>query len=84
MRIYMQTPASDERPPRFYHLILQQDLLGGWSVIRESGSQGAAGRTRREHFPDFESAEAQLEKLRDAQLRRGYSVVFVQGAGGPR
>ncbi|MES9937792.1 MAG: hypothetical protein ABW153_15205, partial [Sedimenticola sp.] len=29
MRIYMQTPHIPEQPLRFYHLHLQQDLLGG-------------------------------------------------------
>lgn len=83
MRIYLQTLASADTPPRFYHLILQQDLLEGWDVVRESGSQGGSGRLRRDHYPDRESAEQALIELRDAQLKRGYRVVFVQGQEGP-
>jgi len=84
MHIYMQTPAMDEGPPRFYHLLLQQDLLGGWTVIREWGYQGASGRVKREHHDTREHAEVVLLRLRDAQLRRGYRVVFVQGDVPPR
>lgn len=83
MRIYMQTPPTADVPPRFCHLILQQDLLGGWNVVRESGSQGGSGRLRREHFDDRDSAVQALIRLRDAQLKRGYQVVFVQGQEGP-
>lgn len=40
MRIYMQTPVTDEHAPRYYHLFLQEDLLGGWTVVCEWGFQG--------------------------------------------
>ena len=79
MRIYMQTPPGGDAAPRYYHLFLQPDLLGGWTVVREYGRQGASGRLLRTHFPDRESAQAALVALRDAQLKRGYRVVFVQG-----
>jgi len=79
MRIYLQMPAVDNQAPRFYHIILQQDLLGGWTLIRESGRQGTAGRLRREHFETREAAEHALTKTRDTQLRRGYRVVFSEG-----
>ncbi len=78
MRIYMQIPPQDDKAPRFYHLHLQEDLLEGWSLIREWGYQGARGRVVREHFPDRESAEAALVRTRDEQLKRGYRVVFLQ------
>ncbi len=81
MRIYMQIPPADDRPPRFYHLHLQEDLLEGWTVVREWGFQGAGGRVLKEHFPDQESAQQALMKVRDEQLRRGYRVVFMQAEG---
>lgn len=83
MRIYLQIPALDGKPPRFYHLALQQDLLGGWNLVREWGRQGAAGRIKKDHFPDRETAEAALTSVRDTQVRRGYKVVFMQGQDGP-
>lgn len=79
MHIYMQTPPQEDRPPRFYHLILQQDLLGGWSLVREWGTQGSGGRVVRDHHSARETAEAAMVRARDEQLRRGYRVVFVQG-----
>ena len=84
MRIYLQNlPAPDQRP-RFYHLILQPDLLGGWSLIRESGYQGAPGRVQRQHYETLEDAESAMIKCRDSQLKRGYRVVFMQGQERPQ
>ena len=40
--------------------------------------QGVTGRLRKEHYPDRETAEGALVKLRDEQIRRGYRVVFIQ------
>jgi predicted DNA-binding WGR domain protein len=77
MRIYMQIPPEGDKAPRFYHLHLQEDLLEGWSLIREWGYQGARGRVIHEQYPDRESAEAALLRVRDEQLRRGYRVVFM-------
>lgn len=78
MRIYMQIPPQADRPPRYYHLHLQEDLLEGWTLVREWGYQGASGRVRREHFTDREAAEEALLRVRDEQLKRGYQVVFIQ------
>jgi predicted DNA-binding WGR domain protein len=76
MRIFMQTPVSDESPPRFYHLFLQEDLLEGWTLVKEWGFQGASGRVVKEHFGSREVAEDALLNSRDAQLKRGYRVMF--------
>ncbi|MFA5529491.1 MAG: WGR domain-containing protein [Thiohalomonadaceae bacterium] len=83
MRIYMQTPVTDERPPRFYHLFLQCDLLEGWTLVREWGFQGSSGRVVREHFSTREAAEEAMVQHRDAQLGRGYRVVFAKGEDVP-
>ena len=83
MRIYMQTPHADDQAPRFYHLFLQQDLLEGWTLVKEWGHQGASGRLMREHFDSREAAEQALVKARDAQLNRGYRVVFIEGQEHP-
>ena len=84
MRIYLQTPFSDDRPPRFYHLFLQEDLLGGWSLVKEWGFQGASGRVQREHFNSREEALDALLRSRDQQIQRGYQVMFFQGEGAPQ
>ena len=79
MRIYMQTPPGDDAPPRYYHLHLQEDLLEGWTLIREWGYQGDRGRSRKQHFDSQEAAQAALIAARDEQIRRGFRVVFIQG-----
>ena len=80
MRIYMQTRSIPDQPLRFYHLQLQPDLLGGWSLIRESGVQGSRGQSRKAYYKHRSEAEHALMKLRDTQLRRGYRVVFREGS----
>ena len=78
MRLYMQIPPSDTGPPKFYHLHLQEDLLDGWTLVREWGFQGAGGRIVKDHYADRESAEKAMLVIRDAQLKKGYRVVFMQ------
>ena len=79
MRIYMQKTAETNSPPKFYQVLLQQDLLEGWIIIKEWGNQGSSGRVKREHFDTRDAAEQVLMQTRDAQVSRGYHVVFVQG-----
>lgn len=80
MRIYMQQiPADVKQAPRFLHLLIQEDLLGGWSLVREMGYQGKSGRIRRNHFTDYDSVIQAMLKERDTQITRGYKVVFVEG-----
>jgi len=84
MRIYLQTPANAERPPRYYHLFLQEDLLGGWSLVRQWGYQGAAGTLQREYYRERDAAIEAMMRHRDAQIKRGYRVMFFQGDGAPQ
>ena len=79
MQIFMQTAPEPGKAPRFYHLFLQPDLLGGWTVVREWGRQGAAGRVKKDFFLQRDDAEMQLVSLRDTQLNRGFRIVFIQG-----
>jgi len=84
MRIYLQTPVTDDRPPRFCHLFLQKDLLEGWTVVRETGYQGERGRVTRRHYDSHEQAERALLAARDDQIRRGFRVMFAEGQESPR
>lgn len=83
MRVYLQTPltaAGDEqRIPRFCHLIVQEDILGGWTLIKEIGYQGSKGRVTRHQYPEQELAITALIKERDRQINCGYKVVFIEG-----
>ena len=84
MRIYLQTPYSGDRPPRFYHLFLQKDLLEGWTLVKEWGFQGSSGRVVRQHFASRDAAMEALLSSRDQQVERGYRVMFAEGQGLPR
>lgn len=80
MRIYMQTmPEAGTEAPRYAQLSLEQDLLGGWTLYRESGIQGGKGMLKRDVFLDYDAALAALTKARDAQLKKGFKVMFSQG-----
>ncbi len=83
MRIFMQTPPIPNEPQRYFQLILQQDLLGGWTLIRESGQVGARSTVRREQYLELDAAQEALEKARDQQLKKGLKVMFSQGLEGP-
>lgn len=75
----MQTVAEANKFPRFYQLMLQEDLINGWTLVREWGQQGSAGRVKKDHFLSREDAQRALLKVRDAQIQRGYRVVYMQG-----
>ena len=80
MRIYLQTVPTAGEPLRYYHLHLQPDLLSGWNVIRESGVQGRCGQVKNEHYELREEAEKSLIRWRDRQIKRGFRVMFREGA----
>ena len=75
----MQTPAENEQAPRYYQLLVQEDLIDGWTLIREWGRQGVAGRSKRDHFATLEETLAACIKVRDTQLSKGYQVVYSKG-----
>lgn len=83
MRIFLQTPPRAAEAPRYCHLILQEDLLGGWMLLRESGQPGGRATLKREVYLDRDSAEAALMAARDKELKRGFQVMFTQGADAP-
>lgn len=79
----MQTNPGLGNIPRFYHLHLEPDLFEGWMLTKESGAQGSKGRVKMTHYNDIQEAEDALQKLRDAQIKRGYKVVFIEGQSSP-
>ena len=84
MRLYLQTaPDHAESPPRYVQITLEQDLLGGWTLYRESGVQGGRATLKREQFLERDGAMAAFEKARDVQLKRGFHVMFTQGQERP-
>ena len=82
MRLLLQQRPDGREAPRFVQL--QPDLLGGWELLRETGQTGGRSTLRKTLYSDQPSALAALEKERDAQLRKGFQLVFAQGADAPR
>src|SRR3546814_20656244 len=80
----MQQRPDGHDAPRFVQLMLQPDLFGGWSLVRETGQMGGRSTMRREQFPDHPRAPAALEHARDQQLKRGVQLMFTQGTDAPK
>ncbi len=83
MRLYLQTAPGVAEAPRYAQITLEQDLLGGWTLYRETGVQGGRATLKREQFLEQDAALAAFEKARDAQLKRGFRLMFAQGQDGP-
>src|SRR3546814_13895847 len=83
-RSFLQHRPDGHDAPRFVQLMLQPDLFGGWSLVRETGQMGGRSTVRREQFPDHPSALAALEHARDQQLKRGFQLMFTQGTDAPK
>ena len=64
--LIVQRPAAGEQP-RFYSISLQQDLLGGWVLMREWGQPGSRNSAKRELFLDRDDAIRALSSARDTQ-----------------
>jgi hypothetical protein len=84
MRVFLQQRPAGDEPPRFVQLMLQPDLLGGWTLVRESGQVGGRSQLRREQYLDQPSAVAAFEQARDLQLKRGFQLTYSEGAAAPR
>ena len=84
MRVLMQQPPHGQEQPRFVSISLQQDLLGGWTLLRESGLTGGKSQLRREQYLETETAIEAFEKARAAHFKKGFQVVFVQGVAEPK
>lgn len=82
MKIYMQALPRTGEAPKYYQLMLQQDLLGSWILLKEWGQQGGRANLRKELFQDRALAEETLSALRDQQLKKGFQVMFIQGDNG--
>ncbi len=84
MRLLLQQRPDGREAPRFVQLQLEPDLLGGWTLVRETGQMGGRSTLRREQHLDQASAVAALEHARDAQLKKGFQLMFAQGVEAPK
>ena len=84
MRLLLQHPPVGAEAPRFVQLALQQDMLGGWLLVRESGHIGQRSTVKREQYLSQDEAMTAFTHHRDQNVKRGFQIVFVQGAEAPR
>lgn len=84
MRLLLQQRPDGREAPRFVQLMLQPDLLGGWTLVSESGQIGGRSSVRRTQYLDQAAAVTALELARDAQLKKGFQLMSAQGADAPR
>lgn len=83
MRLLLQQRPEGREAPRFVQLMLQPDLLGGWTLLRETGQIGGRSQVRREQFLDQASALKALEQARDQQLKKGFQLMYAKGSDAP-
>lgn len=82
MRIYMQQPPQADVAPRYVQLLLEQDLLGGWTFYQEAGQEGGRASLRRRQYLARDEAIEAFERARDLQLKKGFQVMIVEGSAG--
>lgn len=63
-----------KRMARFYRTDVQPDLFGGWSLWREWGRIGQAGKVTIENFKTAGAAELAQARLLRAKVQRGYML----------
>ena len=68
----IQLKYSDEKSHKFYTLLIQQDLFGKWSLLRQWGKIGTKGQVQIDTFDSYEEACAVQEKLVKEKRRKGY------------
>ena len=83
MRLFLQQHPDGREAPRFVQLQLEADLIGGWTLTRESGHIGGRSTVKREQYLDQSSALAALERARDQALKKGFQLMFAHGVDAP-
>ena len=76
MHLYMQHTTAALPGPRFIRLYLEQDLLGSWELIQETGQLGGKSQVQREIFIDQTQALEAIEMLRMKYAKRGFEVLI--------
>lgn len=72
MQSYLEKHDPAKNLARFYRLLVLPNLFGEWTLQREWGRIGQAGKVRNLHFPSQEEAAQAFLKLEATKRRRGY------------
>lgn len=60
---------------RFYRAFVTEDLLGGWSLVREWGERGVAGQSKVDWVEDLPEALERLKLVAKRKSRQGFRPV---------
>jgi predicted DNA-binding WGR domain protein len=71
-RIHLEQCQPQRNRFRFYCLSLEPNLFGGWSLVREWGRIGQAGRMHADLYATELDAEAAMVRKAQQKRRRGY------------
>ena len=69
---HMVKIAPEQNQYRYYAMTVMPTLFGDWSLVREWGRIGRAGRRYIEHHPTEQAAIVSLLKWKQAKAHRGY------------
>ncbi|CAN7700857.1 WGR domain-containing protein [Rhizobium sp. LjRoot254] len=70
--IYLERIDSGRNMARFYALEIEADLFGHVLAVRRWGRIGTTGRQQSLPCPSRDLAIAEVERLRDVKIGRGY------------
>ncbi|MCP4781235.1 MAG: WGR domain-containing protein [Hyphomicrobium sp.] len=73
--MHLRRINPDRNMARFYAMSVQPNLFGQWSLLREWGRIGSAGRLVTGDFACEHQAAAAMAKHLKAKLSKGYKAV---------
>lgn len=61
---------------RFYNVVLDQDLLGDWTVVQSwGGREGRRGGGKVTHVASFDAGMAMLQEIARLRVRNGFQLL---------
>jgi predicted DNA-binding WGR domain protein len=73
-RLHLRRVDPSKKMRRFYLMMVQRDLFGGASLVREWGRIGSAGKVQFSHYADEGQAVNALTDHVRAKRKRGYEL----------
>lgn len=70
--VYLTCRDPGRNMARYYHMSVQPDLFGEWSLVREWGRIGRGGQLRIHSCKSEAEAQGHLTRMLAAKLKRGY------------
>lgn len=80
--IYLERHNPTQRMHRYYCLMVEQNLFGEWSLIREWGRVGRSSQTKIEWHATEQAALAAMHRRAAQKRRREYAEFVTVGRRG--